>query len=217
MNNEIGSLEIAAQMLADFPEAPWELRRELARQCWDESRHVRLLYRRLRELGGFKGEFPVSNFEWRVTCAIESLAGRLAVQNRTFEAGQMDIVGKVVEDWREAGDPATAEVLEGILADEIQHVRFANQWIRRLAAADPRVLLQVAQAMRGLSAVSRALAPEPGTLNAAGMPLTDPGERIPAVNVEDRELAEFSRGEIEEVLRQAGFRSIVPRDGGAAT
>src|SRR5262245_40606084 len=36
MNNEIQSLEIAAQTLVDFPEAAWELRVSFARQCWDE-------------------------------------------------------------------------------------------------------------------------------------------------------------------------------------
>ena len=46
MNNEMGSLEIAAQCLADFPDAPWELRMQLARQVWDESRHVEALHRR---------------------------------------------------------------------------------------------------------------------------------------------------------------------------
>src|SRR5262245_19925208 len=94
-NQEIQTIEVAALCLTDFPEAPWELRLELARQCWDESRHVRLLYRRLRELGGTKGEFPVSNFEWRVNGMLDSLPARLAVQNRTFQAGQMDILGKV--------------------------------------------------------------------------------------------------------------------------
>ncbi|TLY57309.1 MAG: hypothetical protein E6K52_14715, partial [Gammaproteobacteria bacterium] len=44
MGNELGSLDIAAQCLADFPDAPWELRLELARQAWDESRHVLALY-----------------------------------------------------------------------------------------------------------------------------------------------------------------------------
>ncbi|MBA0086017.1 MAG: hypothetical protein HRJ53_13545, partial [Acidobacteria bacterium Pan2503] len=47
MNNETGAIEIAAQCLIDFPEAPWELRLQLARQCWDESRHVAGLHRRL--------------------------------------------------------------------------------------------------------------------------------------------------------------------------
>src|SRR6185503_8203924 len=49
MNNEIGSIEIAAQCLADFPTAPWDLRMQLARQTHDECRHVEGLYRRLKE------------------------------------------------------------------------------------------------------------------------------------------------------------------------
>jgi uncharacterized ferritin-like protein (DUF455 family) len=214
MNNEVGSLEIAAQSLADFPDAPWELRLQLARQCWDETRHVRLLHRRLLEMGGRKGEFPVANFEWSVTCMLNSLPGRLAVQNRTFEAGQMDLVGKATSEWRAAGDDRTAEMLEGILADEIQHVRFANQWIRRMARQDRRVLLEVAHAVRFLASVSAALAPLAGESNAVGTPIGDPKHRVPAVNVQDRRLAEFTDAEIHEVLRQAGFRSLVPREPG---
>src|SRR6185436_9651814 len=92
MHNEMQTLEIAAQGLADFPDAPWDLRMQLARQCWDETRHTNLLYKRLRELGGRKGEFPVMNYEWGVTQLLKSLAARLAVQNRTFEAGEMDLL-----------------------------------------------------------------------------------------------------------------------------
>src|SRR5262245_52074079 len=47
INEEIQSLEIAAQSLVDFPDAPWEMRMHLARQCWDETRHARLFMRRL--------------------------------------------------------------------------------------------------------------------------------------------------------------------------
>lgn len=63
MHNEMQSIEIAAQSLADFPDAPWELRMELARQCWDESRHAGALLRRLKQMGGHKGEFPVIHYE----------------------------------------------------------------------------------------------------------------------------------------------------------
>jgi hypothetical protein len=38
----------------------------------------------------------------------------------------------------------------------------------------------------------------------------DWSSRVPAVNVDDRRRAEFSDEEIQEILRQAGFRSIVP-------
>ena len=212
MNNEIGSIEIAAQMLVDFPDAPWELRMELARQAWDETRHVELLYRRLRELGGHKGEFPISNFEWCVTGALNHIAARLAVQNRTLEAGQMDILGKVTTSWREAGDDETAQMLEGILADEIQHVRFANQWIRRMVEEDRRTLLEVARGVMFLRAANDALAPQPGEVNKVGTAVENPNKKAFDVNVTDRRMAAFTEGEIAEVLKQAGFRAIVPGD-----
>ena len=212
MHNEIGSLEIAAQCLADFPATPWELRMQLARQCWDETRHVQLLSRRLRALGGHQGEFPVSNFEWNITCILDTLPARLAVQNRTFEAGTMDLLGKLVDRWREVGDEQTAAMLEGILVDEIQHVRFANQWIKRLAQEDRRVVLQVAMAMRFLAHVNNVLAPQAGEVNAVGTVFAPLVERIPTVNIADRQQADFTAEEIQEILRQAGFRSLAPED-----
>ena len=121
---------------------------ELARQCWDESRHVAGLSRRLSEMGGRKGEFPISAFEWCVTCAIDNLPGRLASQNRTFEAGALDVVGGNLQVWRDAGDDETADVLDAILADEVQHVRFANRWLKLLIASNKRTLLQIASAVR---------------------------------------------------------------------
>jgi uncharacterized ferritin-like protein (DUF455 family) len=212
MNNEIGGIEIAAQMLVDFPDAPWELRMELARQTWDETRHVALLHRRLEQLGGHKGEFPVSNFEWCVTGALDHIAARLAVQNRTLEAGQMDILGKVTTAWREAGDEETAHMLEGILADEIQHVRFANQWIRKMVDEDRRTLLAVARGVMFLREANDALAPKPGEVNQVGTPVVNPNARALEVNVVDRRIAAFTDDEIAEVLRQSGFRAIVPAD-----
>jgi len=213
MSNEITSLDIAAQCLVDFPDAPWGLRMELARQCWDETRHILVLWRRLRELGGFKGEFPISTFEWCVTSAIGDIAGRLATQNRTFEAGAMDVVGALVRMVRdELHDDETARVLEGILADEVQHVRFANRWIRRLASEDKRVLMRVAAAVRFLSLVNAQFQAKPGQVDAAGHVFEAPDQRVPAVNVEDRKLAEFNDAEIHEILIQAGFRSLIPEE-----
>ena len=209
MSNEITSLDIAADCVAAFPDAPWPLRLELARQCWDESRHVHVLHRRLEEMGGYKGEFPIACFEWNVTCAIDNLVGRLASQNRTFEGGAMDVVGNLIATLHEAGDHATADLLEGILADEIQHVRFANRWIREWTNQDRRTLLKVAMAVRFVDAVNRAMQPEAGMTNDVGKVFTAAEERVPIVNIEDRKLAEFSDDEINEILRQAGFRALV--------
>lgn len=206
MNNEMGALEIAAQCLADFPEAPWDLRMQLARQAFDESRHVRALYQRLRQLGGSKGEFPIGNFEWAVTNMCDTLAARLAIQNRTFEAGQMDLLGTLRKIWRSVGDETTAEILEHILADEINHVRFANQWIRKMIQEDRRLLLRVASAIRFLADTNAALSRASG-LNPSETSLEKHAKM--GINVEDRRHADFSDDEINEILRQAGMSSLV--------
>jgi uncharacterized ferritin-like protein (DUF455 family) len=186
-NQEVQTLEIAAICLADFPSAPWELRLELARQCWDEARHTAMVYRRLLELGGWKGMYPIANLDWSVVGMLDSLAARLAVQHRTFEAGSLDIETFAIRMIREIGDHETADVMEAIEADEIQHVRFANDWLKRLADAEPRTVLQIAAAMTWLKRVVDA---------TGGEPLHEV-----ATAVEARELAGFSTAEIAEVTR----------------
>jgi uncharacterized ferritin-like protein (DUF455 family) len=202
MHNEMQSLEMSAQSLAEFPDAPWELRMCLARQCWDESRHTRLLYRRLLQVGGRKGEFPVMNYEWSVTCMADSVWARLAIQNRTFEGGEIDLLGRLARMWADAGDMVTAELLEGILADEIQHVRFSNVWIRRMSKQDPGVLWKLASAVGFVRSVTHAFQPAPGEVNAVGVNMTGFEHVEVLANVADRRLAGFSEPEIAEILEQ---------------
>ena len=211
MTNEMTSVDMAAICVAEFPDAPWELRMELARQAWDESRHVRVLYRRLKELGGHKGEFPITTLEWDITCACNNLVVRITIQNRTLEAGAMDVIGLITQTMRTAGDTTTADILDGINTDEIQHVRFANRWIKKLSQKNPRVLMQMAAAIRFVAdANAKFQIRDGGEVNAVGTQLASPENRIPAINVGFRQLAEFSEDEIHEILRQAGFRTLVP-------
>jgi len=186
-NQEVQTIEIAALCLADFPDAPWELRMDLARQCWDEARHAALIYRRLEASGGRKGQYPIANLDWSVVAMLDSLVARLAIQNRTFEAGSLDIESVAIPMFREAGDPETAEVMDGIGADEIHHVRFANEWLKRLTDANPRSVLQIAAAVAWLKRV----------VDATG------GESLHQIPTErnTRQLAGFSQKEIGEVER----------------
>jgi uncharacterized ferritin-like protein (DUF455 family) len=203
VNNEIQSLEIAAQSLADFPEAPWELRLELARQCWDETRHAAMYYRELLARGGYKGEFPVANHEWGVVCAQESLEGRLAIQNRSFEAGTLDSMRSELAVFETIRDRHTVELIDALMADEVHHVRFANQWIKRMAQRDLRVLLRVAAAMSALKHVNSALKPRLGEMSVNGKKLGHAGGTIIfQVSAGDRGDSGFSHAEVGEVVRQ---------------
>jgi uncharacterized ferritin-like protein (DUF455 family) len=213
MNNEMTTTEVAAQCLADFPDTPWELRMELARQVWDESRHCMGLYRRLKELGGRKGEFPIANFEWAVSSYLDSVVGRITVMNRTFEAGTMDLMAYIPDGWRKEGnDPQTAELLDAIAADEIQHVRFANQWVHKLCAGDRKNLFKVAQAVSYMDTAQKALSPPAGSTNLVGVSVEGFSQTAP-VNIEDRRLAEFSEDEITALLKQHDLESLLEQQG----
>jgi uncharacterized ferritin-like protein (DUF455 family) len=200
-NQEVLSVEIAAQSLVDFPDAAWDLRMCLARQCWDETRHAWLRFRRLRELGGYKGEFPIINQEWGVVCMLDSLPARLAVQNRTFEAGSLDGLPASIQSWTDVGDDRTAEITASILADEIQHVRFGNSWLKQLTKEDPRVLLKLAAAMEYLEATIAALSPRAADRSVDGVDLVTV-KRDVRTNAADRRAAGFTEEEIAAVLRQ---------------
>jgi uncharacterized ferritin-like protein (DUF455 family) len=147
MNEEINSLESSAQSLCDFPDADWELRMHLARQCADESRHTLMFRRILEKRGGYVGQYPVLNFQYRIISKINHIIGRLAVQNRSFEAGGIDAIAFGIKEARTQEDLELAELYEAQLADEIVHVRFANEWIRSKIQKNPGVLLQIGAAM----------------------------------------------------------------------
>jgi uncharacterized ferritin-like protein (DUF455 family) len=201
-NTEVQGMEIAAQSLVDFPDAPWALRMEIARQCWDESRHARLYLGRLRDKGGHPGEFPIANHEWSVTCVFDTLVERLTIQNRTFESGSMDSMRKAVTRWQDTGDPETAELIDGILADEVQHVRYANDWLKRLAAEDPRVVLQVVAAVSEFKRISAELRPRPGDTSINGVDLYRLAHDSVPANVGDRDHASFTLAEIDALVLQ---------------
>jgi uncharacterized ferritin-like protein (DUF455 family) len=159
MNEEVNGLEIAARNLVDFPDADWELRLAIARQCWDEARHIVMFRRCYERRGGRVGQYPVLNFQYRIATRLESLVGRLAVQNRSFEAAGIDAIQDGIREARAAGSEDLVELLDAQLADEVQHVRYANEWVKRLverggAAATFQMVRAVSQADEAMKAVA---------------------------------------------------------------
>jgi len=155
MNEEVNGLEIAARNLTDFPDADWDLRLAIARQCWDEARHVEAFRRCFEARGGVVGAYPVLNFEYRMATAIPTLIGRLAVQNRSFEAAGIQAIQDALRRTTEAD---LRELFEAQLADEVQHVRYANRWVTDLVRREPRRALDVVRAVAQANEAFRAVA-----------------------------------------------------------
>lgn len=195
MNEEACVMENAARSLWEFPDADWTVRKGLARQCADEARHV-LNYRRLLERrGGHVGMYPVMTFQYRILGRIGTLLGRLAVQNRSFEADGLDAATHALAEARAAGDHELADMYDQQQADEVLHIRFANEHIQRRMAANPGEALQVA---RGLSQGATAFAQ---VFAGGGMLVDDYG-----VAVEARLEAGFSPEEVEVAVRMSEER-----------
>jgi uncharacterized ferritin-like protein (DUF455 family) len=151
MNEEVNGLECSARCLSDFPEEDWNLRMCLARQCADESRHAQMFRRLLESKGGFVGQYPVMNFQYRIITKSSDLCSRMAIQNRSFEAGGIDAIAYSKDIAKREGDDDLAELYEAQLADEITHVRFANEWIRDFIQKDPRNVMRMGVALNNAS------------------------------------------------------------------
>jgi uncharacterized ferritin-like protein (DUF455 family) len=136
LNEELNAMEIAARNLVDFPDEDWALRMQIARQCSDEARHAVAFRRLLEARGGSLGKFPVINFQFRIMTAIPSLIGRLAVSNRSFEASGIDAIQDGMQTSSRKDDPEFMALFDQQLADEVQHVRFANVWVKKLIERD---------------------------------------------------------------------------------
>ena len=166
MNEEVDSLEASAQALVDFPDAAWALRLELARQCADEARHAVAYRAQVERRGGHVGQFPVLNFQYRIITARGDLISRLVIQNRSFEAGGLDAIAYGVDEARKLGDYELADFYEAQLADEISHVRFANEWIRKALKDDPRTLLRMGVSLNAAAQAFRQVMGTEGTEGA---------------------------------------------------
>jgi uncharacterized ferritin-like protein (DUF455 family) len=171
MNEELNSMEIAASNLVDFPDAPWALRMSMARQAADEARHAIAFRRLLEARGGRVGQFPVINFQYRIMMAIPSLIGRLAVANRSFEASGIDAITDGMNSEIRKDDAEFIALFDQQLADEVQHVRFANVWIKKLVAEEgPRTMMALA---RGIAQGDAAFKEVVGTQNMVTYPVSE--------------------------------------------
>jgi uncharacterized ferritin-like protein (DUF455 family) len=136
---ELQALEGAARSLWDFPDAPWEFKMNMARQCWDEARHVQIFEKLLVHLGGEIGMFPESTFLFECACS-DDPAMRVAGVNRGLEGLACDVFRDMIRYAEKTGDERMRQAVDYVLADELTHVRFGSEWVREFTKGDPEYL-----------------------------------------------------------------------------
>ncbi len=130
-NHELMALEMMAWALLAFPEAEKSFRRGLAHILVDEQRHFRLYCERLAQLGVAFGELPVNDHFWRAGPTIAQPLDWVCAMHLTFEQSNLDHAPFYGQLFLEADDTASAELMQVIFEDEISHVRFGSNWLKR--------------------------------------------------------------------------------------
>jgi len=133
---ELQALEGAGRSLWDFPEAPWEFKMNMARQCWDEARHVQIYEKLLEHVGGEVGMFPESTFLFECACS-DDPAMRVAGVNRGLEGLACDVFRDMIRYAEKIGDEKMRQAIDYVLADELTHVRFGSEWVKEFTRGDP--------------------------------------------------------------------------------
>jgi len=139
---EIQALEGAGRTCWDFEtgkgreEAPFELKLDMARQCWDEARHCEISVKLSDWMGTDLGEFSESAFLYEAACNPDPVL-RLTGVNRALEGLAIDVFTTMKDFGDIAGDPVLEFCEDWMLADEVTHVKMGSDWLRRLTADDP--------------------------------------------------------------------------------
>lgn len=119
----------------DTTEVPFELKLDMARQCWDEARHCEISVKLGEWMGTEIGEFGEQVFLYQAACAPDPLL-RLTGVNRALEGLAIDVFNTMREFGQIAGDPVLEFCEDWMLADEVTHVKMGSDWLRRLTEND---------------------------------------------------------------------------------
>src|SRR5574343_819699 len=132
---EFSAINLALDHAARFPDLPEEYYADWIGVAAEEAYHFTILRERLNSLGFDYGDFPAHAGLWEMAMktADDPLA-RMALVPRLLEARGLDATPPIQRRLEQAGDHASARVLDIILHDEIGHVGLGDRWFRHLCA-----------------------------------------------------------------------------------
>ncbi len=148
---ELQALEAASRTLWDFPDSPWDFKMNMARQCWDEARHVQIYEKLIDHVGGEIGEFPENTFLYETACAEDPVL-RVAGVNRCLEGLACDAFRSLIEYGKAQHDTILEQAVDFVLADELTHVRFGSDWVNEFTRDDPERARRAKQFQRDTDA-----------------------------------------------------------------
>ncbi|PQV53272.1 ferritin-like domain-containing protein [Paraburkholderia sp. BL21I4N1] len=138
---EFNAINLALDAVWRFAGMPAAFYVDWLKIAAEEAYHFSLLSARLAEYGHAYGDFPAHDGLWDMCERTRAdVLARMALVPRTLEARGLDASPPIRARLQQAGDQASAAILDVILRDEIGHVLIGNRWFRHLCeggALDP--------------------------------------------------------------------------------
>ena len=193
---EIQALEGAGRTCHDFETSdagaapdtiPFALKMDMARQAWDEARHVEISVMLSDWMGTEIGQFAENTVLFEAACSSDPVL-RLAGVNRALEGLAIDVFTTMKEFGDLAGDPFLEFCEDWMLADEVTHVKMGSDWLRKVTENDPE---RRKKALEFQSVVDK--------LFSYGGTRSDSEESPIGLARRFRELAGFTDTEVEEI------------------
>jgi uncharacterized ferritin-like protein (DUF455 family) len=130
--HELLAVEIMAFALLAFPESPKHFRRGVANTLREEQGHVKLYIERMESFGIKFGDLPLYRHFWSYTSFIHSPLHYISIMSLTFEMANLDFAPMYGATFSQFGDEKSANLMKKILEDEIGHVSFGMNWLKKL-------------------------------------------------------------------------------------
>ncbi|MFM0323017.1 ferritin-like domain-containing protein [Caballeronia glebae] len=130
---EFNAINLALDAVWRFPAMPPDFYLDWLKVAAEEAHHFSLLSARLADFGHAYGDFPAHDGLWDMAQRTRGdVLARMALVPRTLEARGLDAAPPIRKRLAQAGDHASAAILDVILRDEIGHVLIGNRWFRFL-------------------------------------------------------------------------------------
>ncbi|WP_262691759.1 ferritin-like domain-containing protein [Kordiimonas aestuarii] len=132
---ELNAIDLAFDIIARFGAVmPRSFTDDWVQVGDDEARHFSLLSARLKAIDSFYGDLPAHDGLWQSAEETKnSLPARLAIVPMVLEARGLDVTPRMIEQFKNAGDNTSAEVLKTIYEEEVAHVATGTRWFKYLA------------------------------------------------------------------------------------
>lgn len=130
--HELLAVELMAFALLAFPQAPKHFRKGLANTLKEEQWHVKIYQKRLEELGCSLDSMPFNNRFWKLTPFMKTPLDFINIMHLTLEMANLDFAPLYGASFKRHGDLSSADLMETIYKDEIAHVGFGYQWLKKL-------------------------------------------------------------------------------------